>query len=87
MLEPLRVVPLREVLARMGAAVEQDEFEPWFQPEVDLRSGRIVGFEALAPGQALRGPAIVESATTTVLLLPGDTARMDGRGWLEILVD
>ncbi len=41
-------------------------------------------FEALAPGQALRGPAIVESATTTVLLLPGDTAAMDGRGWLEI---
>ncbi len=47
----------------------------------------VFGFEALAPGQALRGPAIVESATTTVLLLPGDTARMDGRGWLEILVD
>ena len=47
----------------------------------------VFGFEALAPGQALRGPAIVDSATTTVLLLPGDTARMDGRGWLEILVD
>ena len=32
----------------LRAAVEQDEFEPWFQPEVDLRTGRIVGFEALA---------------------------------------
>ena len=41
-------------------------------------------FEALAPDQALSGPAIVESATTTVLLLPGDTARMDARGWLAI---
>jgi N-methylhydantoinase A len=30
------------------------------------------------------GPAIVESDTTTVLLLPGDAARMDARGWLEI---
>jgi N-methylhydantoinase A len=43
-------------------------------------------FEALAPDQALSGPAIVESATTTVLLRPGDAARMDGRGWLEIAV-
>jgi N-methylhydantoinase A len=30
------------------------------------------------------GPAIVESDTTTVLLLPGDRARMDARGWLDI---
>jgi N-methylhydantoinase A len=41
-------------------------------------------FEALAPDQALAGPAIVESATTTVLLRPGDAARMDGRGWLDV---
>jgi hypothetical protein len=26
----------------------------------------------------------VESATTTILLLPGDRARRDGRGWLGI---
>ncbi|WP_431272364.1 hydantoinase/oxoprolinase family protein [Dankookia sp. P2] len=43
-------------------------------------------FEALAPGQPVAGPAIVESATTTVLLRPGDAARMDARGWLEIAV-
>ncbi|MBX6744721.1 MAG: hydantoinase/oxoprolinase family protein, partial [Acetobacteraceae bacterium] len=36
-------------------------------------------FEALAPGQPLSGPAIIESDTTTVLLRPGDTARMDAR--------
>lgn len=41
-------------------------------------------FEALAAGQTLRGPAIVESPTTTVLLLPGDTARMRAEAWLEI---
>jgi len=41
-------------------------------------------FEALAPEARIAGPAIVESATTTVLLQPGDAARMDGRGWLEI---
>jgi len=43
-------------------------------------------FAALAPDQALAGPAIVESETTTVLLRPGDSARMDGRGWLDIAV-
>ena len=43
-------------------------------------------FAALAPDQALAGPAVVESETTTVLLRPGDSARMDGRGWLDIAV-
>ncbi len=41
-------------------------------------------FTTLAPGQPVRGPAIIESDTTTVLLLPGDVARLDARGWLEI---
>lgn len=44
----------------------------------------VYGFAALASGQEVAGPAIVESDTTTVLLLPGDVARMDGRGWLSI---
>ncbi|MDB5314200.1 MAG: 5-oxoprolinase, partial [Rhodospirillales bacterium] len=41
-------------------------------------------FAALPPGAAIPGPAIIESDTTTVLLLEGDLARMDARGWLEI---
>jgi N-methylhydantoinase A len=44
----------------------------------------VFGFAALAPGQPVEGPAIIESDTTTVLLLPGDAARLDARGWLEI---
>jgi N-methylhydantoinase A len=43
-------------------------------------------FTGLAPGQGVTGPAIVESTTTTVLLLPGDAATLDARGWLEIAV-
>ena len=35
----------------------------------------VFDFDALAPGQAIAGPAIVESAMTTVLLRPGDRAR------------
>ena len=41
-------------------------------------------FGGLAAGQAVAGPAIIESATTTILLLPGDTARMEAGGWLLI---
>jgi N-methylhydantoinase A len=46
----------------------------------------VYGFASLAPGQRVTGPAIVESDTTTVLLLEGDVARLDGRGWLEVEV-
>ncbi|MBU8536435.1 hydantoinase/oxoprolinase family protein [Falsiroseomonas tokyonensis] len=46
----------------------------------------VYSFTALAPAQKLAGPAIVESDTTTVLLLPGDTAWLDARGWLEVAV-
>ncbi len=46
----------------------------------------VYDFAALAAGQGLAGPAIVESDTTTVLLRPGDTARFDARGWLDITI-
>ncbi len=46
----------------------------------------VFDFAALAPGQAVAGPAIVESDTTTVLLRPGDTGRFAAPGWLEIAV-
>jgi N-methylhydantoinase A len=42
--------------------------------------------ERLAPGQAIPGPAIVESAMTTVLLRPGDRAEVTPHGWLDIAV-
>ena len=33
--------------AELAAALKQHEFEPWFQPKVDLRSGRVSGAEVL----------------------------------------
>jgi N-methylhydantoinase A len=44
----------------------------------------VYDFEALAPGQPLPGPAVVESAMTTVLLRPGDRAVVTPHGWLDI---
>ena len=46
----------------------------------------VFDFLALGADQAVSGPAIVESDTTTVLLRPGDVARYDARGWLDITV-
>lgn len=40
--------------------------------------------EAMAPGQRITGPAVVETATTTVLLLRGDRASVTPLGWLDI---
>jgi N-methylhydantoinase A len=46
----------------------------------------VFDFASLAPGQRIVGPAIVESDTTTVLLRPGDRARMDAARLLDIAV-
>jgi N-methylhydantoinase A len=40
--------------------------------------------DALSPGQSLDGPAVVETATTTALLRPGDRALVTPLGWLDI---
>jgi N-methylhydantoinase A len=44
----------------------------------------IFDFEALAPGQTVDGPAVIEAATTTVLLRPGDRAQVSAIGWLDV---
>jgi N-methylhydantoinase A len=44
----------------------------------------VYDFDALAPGQTIAGPAIVESAMTTVLLRSGERATVTPLGWLDI---
>ncbi|MGZ0189287.1 MAG: hydantoinase/oxoprolinase family protein, partial [Alphaproteobacteria bacterium] len=46
----------------------------------------IYDFDALAPGQKINGPAIVESETTTVVLRPNDKATTTPFRWLDIEV-
>jgi len=61
---------------------------------VDHRRGYLGGwhdvpvfaFDALSANQALSGPAIVESATTTVLLRSGDEAMATPHRWLDVTV-
>jgi N-methylhydantoinase A len=42
--------------------------------------------DTLQPGDAIEGPAIFESATTTVLVRPSDCALVTPHGWLDIRV-
>jgi N-methylhydantoinase A len=46
----------------------------------------VYAFDRLAPGQSIAGPAIVESAMTTILLRPGERAVTTALGWLDIAV-
>jgi N-methylhydantoinase A len=52
----------------------------------DWVAAPVYRFDALAPAQSVAGPAIIEAATTTVLLRPGDQARVTAQGWLDIAV-
>jgi len=52
----------------------------------DWVSAPVYDFDALAPAQTIAGPAIVESAMTTVLLRPGDRATVTALGWLDIVI-
>jgi N-methylhydantoinase A len=46
----------------------------------------IYDFDALGPAQVIVGPAVIESATTSVLLRQGDHARTTDFGWLDVQV-
>lgn len=46
----------------------------------------IYDFASLRANQKILGPAIVESETTTALLLPGDVAYVTEMGWLDIAI-
>ncbi|MSO76808.1 MAG: hydantoinase/oxoprolinase family protein [Alphaproteobacteria bacterium] len=46
----------------------------------------VYDLDRLAPAQAIAGPAIIESAMTTVLLRPGNRAVVTPHGWLDINV-
>jgi N-methylhydantoinase A len=67
----------------------RDAAGPRATRRVHLGLWREVGvydLEALAPGQVIEGPAVVESATTTVMLRQGDVATVTAFGWLDIAV-
>ena len=46
----------------------------------------VYDLDAVAPGQVVVGPAIVEAATTTALLRAGERATVTPLGWLDIRI-
>jgi N-methylhydantoinase A len=67
--------------AAAGASSQVATRRVWLDGWVDVP---VYDFSRLVDGATLAGPAIVGAETTTVLLRAGDTARFDGRGWLEV---
>ncbi len=76
-------VPQEPVRAGRAAAAPRGERRVWLRKWTTVP---VYEFDDLAPGQALAGPAIVESAMTTVLLRPGNRATVTPHGWLDIAV-
>jgi N-methylhydantoinase A len=90
------LVNARVAVAGILSALPQEPSLPEASPAVPRSERRIYldswiaapvyVFDYLAPGQAIAGPAIVESAMTTVLLRPSDRAAVSRLGWLDIAV-
>jgi N-methylhydantoinase A len=75
--------PDEPLLPERTPAVPRDRRRVYLGGWIELA---VFDFDALAPGQRVAGPAIVESATTTVLLRPGDRGQATARGWLDVAV-
>ena len=76
-------VPLEPTLGACAPARPRGERRIWLR---DWAMVPVFEFDDLAPAQAIDGPAIVESAMTTVLLRPGNRATVTPHGWLDITV-
>ncbi len=87
----LSVIGRLPQVERLAPVVSRIEVSPKAQRQVYVGSGwtevPVFDFLALGAGQCVRGPAVVESDTTTVLLRSGDVAHFDARGWLEVIID
>jgi 5-oxoprolinase (ATP-hydrolysing) len=69
--------------AALGPPASLRHERVWF-PEVGRREAPVYAREALRPGCALRGPAIVLEDAGTVVIDPGFRARVDAAGVLEL---
>lgn len=78
----------QKMLAFAKSALEGNFVEPFYQPKVDLRSGRIVGFEALLRcrlrSEGLYGPHRISAAFDDSVLAPQIGDRMLSRVLTDI---
>jgi len=79
----LSALPQEPALAKAPPAAPRAERRIYLDNWI---SAPVYDFDALAPGQTIPGPAIIEGAMTTVLLRPGERASVTLLGWLDIVV-
>jgi diguanylate cyclase (GGDEF)-like protein/PAS domain S-box-containing protein len=87
----LRSLERLKLETALRRAIERKEFELYYQPQLDLKSGRIVGAEALLrwhrPGEGMVSPALfIPIAEETNLIVPIgewviDTAAAQNKAW------
>ncbi len=77
----LAALPLEPALPEASPAIPRTERRIYLE---DWVSVPVYDFDALAPSQIIDGPAIVESAMTTVFLRLGDRTTVTPLGWLDI---
>jgi N-methylhydantoinase A len=71
--------PAPSAHARAPRTTRQAFFGAW-------REVPVYALDALQPGHAFEGPAIVEAETTTVIVDAGDRVTVNGLGWLDIVL-
>ena len=77
----LPVLPAGAHAVGRGAAVSSARRRVWLGDWVEVPLHRM---EALAAGQEIKGPAVFESATTTVLVRETERLTVTPHGWLDI---
>jgi len=77
----LPVLPAGAGAAERGSATAAARRRVWLGDWVEVPVHRM---DALAVGQEFKGPAIFESATTTVLVRDGERVAVTPHGWLDI---
>jgi N-methylhydantoinase A len=79
----LAALPQEPTLAKAPPAAPRSERRIYLD---DWVCAPVYDFDTLAPAQTIAGPAIAESALTTVLLRPGERATVTPLGWLDIAI-
>jgi diguanylate cyclase (GGDEF)-like protein/PAS domain S-box-containing protein len=68
------------MLALARNAIDKDWIVPFYQPKLDLRTGRVAGFEALLrwrhPGRGIQGPETISAAFEDLTIAGGISDRM-----------
>ena len=57
------------------------------QPIHGEAEAAVYALDAMAPGQEIEGPALIETETTTVLVGAADRAVITPTGWIDIAVE